>query len=298
MDPSTESALRRINRDFYSRHAANFHRTRHPGGWQGWRRVVEAATQATPSPLRVLDLGCGNGRFALFLEENPDLRGNRPFACHGIDLSPELIDYAREAAAGRRHIRFEVDDIEKRPLGEATHDLVVLFGVLHHLPSFQARRCILERAASAVAPGGLLALTCWQFADDPRLESWSLDWSEAPGVDPDELEPGDHLLRWGPAETEGRRQGRRRSSRRLRRQRVGTRLARPRASRVTVRAPVFGRSEVRPAHQARRYCHVTGEAELDRLTDGLPLAEAARYRADGPGGRQNLYWLGTRDRAG
>ena len=96
-----------------------------------------------------------------------------------------------------------------------------------------------------MAPGGLLALTCWQFADDPRLDSWRLDWSEEPTVDPHELEPGDHLLRWGPADSE-----------------------------------------------ARRYCHVADEAELDRLTDGLPLAETVRYRADGPGGRQNLYWLG------
>ncbi len=294
---STESALRRINRDFYSRHAADFDRTRRPGGWQGWQRVLESVARAEDRPLRVLDLGCGNGRFALFLEENPELRGNRPFEYLGIDLSPELIGYAREAAAGRRHVRFEIDDIEKRPLGAAARDLVVLFGVVHHLPSFGVRRRVLERAASAVAPGGVLALTCWQFADDPRLDSWSLDWSQEPAVDPEELEPGDHLLRWGVADAGGRRQSRRRSSRRLRRQRVRTRLARPRASRVTVRAPVFGRSDVRPAHQARRYCHFTDEAELDRLIDGLPFTEVARYRSDGPGGRQNLYWLGARDRA-
>ncbi len=269
MNTATQAALRRINRDFYSRHAADFDRTRHPGGWPGWRRVVETAARATDGPLHVLDLGSGNGRFALFLEGNPDLRGHRPFTYTGIDLSSELIDHARTATGGLDHIGFQVNDIEKCPLDEATCDLVVLFGVLHHLPGFDTRRRTLERAAAAVAPGGLLVLTCWQFADDARFGSRRLDWASEAGVDPAELEPGDHLLRWGPADSESRR----RSSSRLRRQRVR-----------------------RPAHPARRYCHHTDEAELDRLVHDLPLAEVARYRSDGSGSRQNLYWLGARDR--
>ncbi len=273
MNTATQAALRRINRDFYSRHAADFDRTRHPEGWPGWRRVVETAAQATDSPLHVLDLGCGNGRFALFLERNPDLRGHRPFTYTGIDLSAELIAHARTATVGLDHIGFQVEDIEECPLDEATCDLVVLFGVLHHLPGFGTRRRVLERAAAVVAPDGLLALTCWQFADDPRFESRRLDWTSEADVDPAELEAGDHLLRWGPDDPEGRRQSRRRSSRRLRRQRVR-----------------------RPVHPARRYCHHTDEPELDRLVHCLPLAEVARYRSDGPGGRQNLYWLGARDR--
>lgn len=250
MDASTQAALRQINRDFYSRHAADFDRTRHPGGWPGWRSVIETAVSPTDRPLHVLDLGCGNGRFALFLEHNPELLSHRPFTYHGIDLSSELIDHARAATAGVDHIRFQVDDIENCTLDEATHDLVTLFGVLHHLPGFDARRRNLERAASAVAPGGLLALTCWQFADDPRFEDRRLDWCSAAGVDPVELEPGDHLLRWGQAES-----------------------------------------------GARRYCHHTNEPELDRLACGLQLAEVARHRSDGPGGRQNLYWLGAHNGA-
>lgn len=249
MDASTQAALRRINRDFYRHYAADFDRTRHPGGWPGWRRVVESAAATTAGdsadPLRVLDLGCGNGRFALFLERNPELRSGQPFTYRGIDLSPELINHARTAAADSGHIRFEVGDIEKSPLNEAAHDLVVLFGVLHHLPGFSTRRRALGRAASAVAPGGLLATTCWQFADDARFQDRRLDWALEAGIDPAQLEEGDHLLRWGPGDS-----------------------------------------------GARRYCHHTDEPELDRLVGRLPLTGIDRYRADGHGGRQNLYWLG------
>ena len=244
MDAATRTALRQINRDFYSRHAADFDRTRDPGGWPGWRRVAETAAPPTDTPLRVLDLGCGNGRFALFLEHNSELRGRQPFTYVGIDLSSELIDHARTATADLDHIRFEVDDIEECTVNRAAYDLVTLFGVLHHLPGFGSRRRALERAASAVAPNGLVAFTCWQFVDDPRFEKRRLDWSEEASIDPAELEPGDHLLRWGPAES-----------------------------------------------GARRYCHHTDDPELERLAHGLPLAEVDRYRADGPGNRQNLYWL-------
>ncbi|MCY3964907.1 MAG: class I SAM-dependent methyltransferase [Acidobacteria bacterium] len=250
MDATTQAALRQINRDFYSRHAADFDRTRHPGGWPGWQRVVQATARTTDRPVRVLDLGCGNGRFALFLDRNPGLRHDRPLSYLGIDQSRELLEAALSACADRDHIRFEVDDIENCVLDEATHDLVTLFGVLHHLPGFESRRRALERAASAVAPGGLLALTCWQFADDPQFESRRLHWASEAGVDRAELEPGDHLLRWGPGDSD-----------------------------------------------ARRYCHHTGEAELERLVASLPLAEVGRYRSDGPDGRQNLYWLGARDGA-
>ena len=254
MNAGTQAALRRINRDFYHRHAAEFDRTRHPGGWPGWRRVVETATRVEAGglarPPRVLDLGCGNGRFALFLDGNPDLRAKQPFDYLGIDLSAELIEHARTACSGLDHIRFEVDNLETCPLEQRAHDLVTLFGVLHHLPGFAARRQALERAASAIAAGGVLALTCWQFQDDPRTARRQLDWESTAGIDPAELEQGDHLLRWGSENS-----------------------------------------------SARRFCHFTDEDELDRLVAGLPLVETARYRADGPGERQNLYWLGVSDQS-
>ncbi len=248
MDPTTQAALRQINRRFYSQCAADFDRTRRPGGWPGWRRVVRTAFRPTNRPLRILDLGCGNGRFARFLERNPGLRHGRPLSYVGIDQSRELVEAAASACAGRDHIRFEVNDIETCVLEEATCDLVTLFGVLHHLPGFDARRQVLERAASSVAPGGLLALACWQFADAPGFEDRRLDWDLESGIEPADLEPGDHLLRWGPH-----------------------------------------------GSHARRYCHHAAASELERLVPGLPLAEVARYRSDGPGGRRNLYWLGARD---
>ncbi len=207
-----------MNAAFYARNARDFDRTRHAAGWPGWRRVVRLAAAADegddgarggPSrraaALRVLDLGCGNGRFALFLERNSELRSRRPFHYRGIDLSPNLVGRARRASAAHLNIRFDIADLESCPLDLGAFDLVVLFGVLHHLPGLALRRQAIERAAAALAPGGLLAITCWQFTDAPDFARRRLDWDVETDVDPARLENGDHLLRWGGADSTARR---------------------------------------------------------------------------------------------
>ena len=53
--------------------------------------------------MRVLDVGCGPGRHALALAD-------RGIAVHGVDLSPDFVALAREAA-GERPATFEVLDV-------------------------------------------------------------------------------------------------------------------------------------------------------------------------------------------
>jgi len=81
----------------------------------------------------------------------------------------------------------------------------VLFGVLHHVPGFEARRDLVRSIVERLAPDGLLALTVWPFGEHERFRRRILPWDEynrtAPEpVDPDALEPGDVLLRWGHGE--------------------------------------------------------------------------------------------------
>ena len=95
MDDSTRQRLNAVNRDFNTQHAGTFARTRnHP--WPGWERALRAGPQE--EPLRVLDVGCGNGRFGHFLAE----QAGRRIAYTGVDLSPALL----EEDAGARPRRF------------------------------------------------------------------------------------------------------------------------------------------------------------------------------------------------
>ncbi len=279
MDPETAQALADINRAFYRDRAEAFSATRERP-WPGWSRVL-ACLEGSPRPLRVLDVGCGNGRFASFLAQEQggrlesrrtrsernasegrgpsasDERARGParpgerFDYVGVDASEGLLARARARQLGAGRARFLRADWAlsppERALPPGTFSLVVIFGVLHHVPGAARRRALLEAAARRLAPGGVLALTAWRFEASPRLRARLVTWEEynrgaARPVDPARLEPGDRLLRWGERESGG-----------------------------------------------VRYCHFADDTETDRLAAGLGLERLAAYCADGRNGDRNRY---------
>ena len=148
------------------------------------KRVLEELPGA---PARVLDVGCGHGRFAALLAERvPSV------AYVGVDASVELL----EIALGRNDLPcsadwlaldvvFEPDAIPKGPF-----DLITLFAVIHHVPEEERRVALLRALTDRLAPGGTLAVAFWRSAGDD--ERRHLDWSSV-GIDRAELEPGDRL---------------------------------------------------------------------------------------------------------
>lgn len=199
MKNDTVRKLLAINERFYTEHAHAFDRTRR-APWPGFERVIDRLDALHPTrasaeaPLHVLDVGCGNGRFA-----------HAVFARHptahyvGLDTSPSLLAAAALAlkpdiAQGRVHLDHAniIDKDAWSRLGEHAFDLIVLFGILHHIPEFDTRLKLMRRAAERLAPGGVLALSFWAF-DAQRAKPLEID---AHDIDPDDLEPGDVLLPW------------------------------------------------------------------------------------------------------
>lgn len=94
------------------------------------RQVNEALRSARWTQAdRVLEVGCGMGRYTLLLAE----RGVR---VEGLDLSPVLLERLREYNAGRFDIPLYAADLREPPaqlLGQ--FDLVLGFFLLHHLHS-------------------------------------------------------------------------------------------------------------------------------------------------------------------
>ena len=68
MDPPTRAQLLELNRAFYLAHATAFDRSRAGRPWPGWQRILGGFAAGRPLG-RVLDVGCGNARFACFLAE-------------------------------------------------------------------------------------------------------------------------------------------------------------------------------------------------------------------------------------
>ncbi len=94
---------------------------------------------------RVVDLGCGLGRFRDVLASAEVL---------GIDAAPDLIEDARRAHADLPNFRFLATDPRKPALKEEPFEITLLADVLGK-PGDDAT-ALLESAAALTAPGGLL----------------------------------------------------------------------------------------------------------------------------------------------
>src|SRR3989304_6791942 len=103
MDRATILALNRINKDFYTQRAEEFVATRR-GPWRGWLRLLEEVGE---KQLSVLDVGCGNGRFALFLKEHL----KRPFRYVGIEFSVIALQHARDNLSGMPSVTLREHDV-------------------------------------------------------------------------------------------------------------------------------------------------------------------------------------------
>lgn len=103
--------------------------------------------------MRVLDLGCGVGRWSRLL-------ASRGACVTGVDLSPTMIaEAARRAAAGglAGRCRFLVQDCAALELGES-FDLILCVTMLQHMLDSRALRAALDRMAAHLAPEGRLVL--------------------------------------------------------------------------------------------------------------------------------------------
>lgn len=125
----------------------------------------------------VLDIACGNLRFEAFLANTYP---NIDWSFFAVDNCEPLVASGQEDIAKKVH--FTCEDIvsnllEGLPAAEPANipalaaatpfDLVVSFGFLHHIPSFDLRRQFLLEALSQVKPGGYLVVSFWQFLNDP-----------------------------------------------------------------------------------------------------------------------------------
>ena len=155
-----------INREFYTRLAQAFSNSR-----PAERVYVEPIMPYLADGVKVLDVGCGNGRTALRLD-------GAGYALHyiGVDASPQLLKIAQAAALRHIQAAYIQADVSApawtEPLREhAPFDLALALAVLHHLPGFDLRCRVLRDVRALLHPGGALLLSNWQFTRSARLRA-------------------------------------------------------------------------------------------------------------------------------
>jgi SAM-dependent methyltransferase len=112
------------------------------------------------APLRIADVGCGGGGTAFAILR----RAPAGSIVHGFDLSPALVEAARERAAAAQHgPTFEVLDVAKAAPPRTPYDrLASRFGTMF----FDDPRAAFENLAGWLAPGGRLAFAVWGRPSD------------------------------------------------------------------------------------------------------------------------------------
>jgi len=108
-------------------------------------RMVQAA--AVRPGDKVLEVGCGLGRYTLILAE-------RGVAVEGLDLSPALLDKLSRRPGAEGIPLHAHDLVDSPPEMHGAFDAVVGFFVLHHVHDLDA---CLATAARLVRPGGRVA---------------------------------------------------------------------------------------------------------------------------------------------
>ena len=115
--------------------------------------------------LRLLDIGCGTGRFLDFLKQTwPRL------PTVGIDMSEPYVRYAKRHLKRWSRISLAVGNAESLPVPDESQDAVTSIFLFHELPP-KVRRIVFRECARVLKPSGRLVLVdSLQRGDQPDYE--------------------------------------------------------------------------------------------------------------------------------
>ena len=112
--------------------------------------------------LRLLDIGCGTGRFLDFVKQAwPRLQ------ITGLDMSDAYVRHARRHLRRWSRTRFVVGKAEAIPFPDSSQDAVTSIFLFHELPP-KVRRSALRECARVLKPGGRLIIQDSLQRDDQK----------------------------------------------------------------------------------------------------------------------------------
>lgn len=148
-----KSLLKKVKQD-YSSIAGEFDVTRKTP-WPEFAVLLKYVKKAHAGAkkIKLLDVGCGNGRLAKFLN-------NESIEYVGIDNNREMLQMSKQ---NNPHAKFQYGDILKLPFPASCFDTIWTIALLHHLPNQTLRLKALKEIKRVLKKNGSFAITVWNL---------------------------------------------------------------------------------------------------------------------------------------
>ena len=143
-----------VNEPWWDRFFAD--RTRAVPFFVDWpdETLVRDFDRAALRPGRVLELGCGNGRNAIFL-------ASQNCSVDAVDFSEAAIAWGKDRSdAARCDVNFIRASIFELDIEPGSYDIVYDSGCFHHVAPHR-RAAYLSLVSTALRPGGILSMICF-----------------------------------------------------------------------------------------------------------------------------------------
>ena len=134
---------------------------------------------------KVLDLGCGNGRFYELFKKEVDY--------YGLDNSEELLSVAEKKYPKAVFKKGNVLDV---PFPDNNFDKIFSVSVLHHIPSQKLRNIFVQECKRVLKPDGLLIITVWDLLKKPKIKKRIIKNNFFKLIQKSKLDFNDAVLDW------------------------------------------------------------------------------------------------------
>ncbi len=182
-DPNKARMIRAQLAETFDAIAPHFDITRYKP-WPESMRFISTLSKG----LRVLDLGCGNGRNAIYL-------AREGMKVIGLDFSKGLIKIAKNKSEWREvadSVALLQGDITSLPLEDESVDAVLYIATIHHLPTPHERLQSLLEVSRCLKPGGSALVSAWA----QEQEKFKNELQKSKENKEDGFEYGDIFLPW------------------------------------------------------------------------------------------------------
>lgn len=130
-----------------------------------WPELLEFK-QYLKGGIKILDLGCGNGRLINLLKDHE-------IDYIGSDLSSSLLNYAKKQEKGKiKEFEFIESDMMKLIFSKESFDIIFMIASFHHLENKKQRIELLLKMNSWLKKDGIIIMTNWNLWEKHNFKKY------------------------------------------------------------------------------------------------------------------------------